>query len=137
LDTSSKHLILELWDCKSEFLDNENYVEKAMFNAAHLISTTVLNKYTRKFSPQGVTTVIVIAESHLSIHTFPEHNYAAIDVFTCGKVDPSNLISYFKEVFQTREVIYHNFMRGVRDEPGQGNQIWQREKTEVSRSQEC
>ena len=83
------HLVLELKDCPAELLDNLPFVQQALLNAAHAMGATVVGETFHKFSPQGVTGVVAIAESHLCIHTWPEYKYAAVDIFCCGdRVDP-------------------------------------------------
>jgi len=79
-----KHRILELYDCNSELLNNVDFIENAVLKATRASGATVINYDFHKFSPHGVSGVITIAESHVSIHTWPEYNYAAVDIFTCG-----------------------------------------------------
>ena len=79
------HLLLELKDCNEEFLDNVHYIEEAMVGAANEAGATIVGQSFHKFSPRGVTGIVAIAESHLCIHTWPEHRYAAVDIFTCGR----------------------------------------------------
>jgi S-adenosylmethionine decarboxylase len=84
LDALGTHLLLELRECDSELLDDVGYIEQAMGGAAAEAGATVLDRAFHKFDPRGVTGIIAIAESHLCIHTWPEHRYAAVDIFTCG-----------------------------------------------------
>ena len=79
-----KHCILELYDCKAEHLNDENFLNDAITTAAKESGATLLNLVSHQFDPQGVTALALLAESHISIHTWPETGYAAIDVFTCG-----------------------------------------------------
>ena len=79
------HLFLELSDCDEALLDDVRHIEDAMVGAAREAGGTVLARSFHKFEPRGVTGIVAIAESHLSIHTWPEHGYAAADVFTCGE----------------------------------------------------
>ena len=79
-----KHCILELYDCDSAKLDDEAFLRSAITNAAKRAGATLLNLITHRFEPQGVTGLALLAESHISIHTWPESGYAAVDVFTCG-----------------------------------------------------
>ena len=78
------HLLLELGRCDRELLDNINYIENVMISAANEAGATIVGKSFHKFEPRGVTGIVAIAESHLCIHTWPEHGYAAVDIFTCG-----------------------------------------------------
>tara|TARA_B100000214_G_scaffold353066_1_gene308781 strand:+ start:734 stop:1201 length:468 start_codon:yes stop_codon:yes gene_type:complete len=80
-----KHYILELYGCEEGKLNDENYIKSILKLAASFSGATLLNLITHKFYPQGVTGLALLAESHISIHTWPEVGYAAVDVFTCGK----------------------------------------------------
>ena len=81
----SKHLLLELYQCDREKLDDESFLRCILNRAAKLANATVLNLISNKFEPQGVTAIALLAESHISIHTWPESNYSAVDIFTCGQ----------------------------------------------------
>ena len=79
-----KHLLLELNDCDPKLLNDISFIREIMLAAANESGATVLGESFHQFSPQGVSGVILIAESHLSVHTWPEHGYAGADIFTCG-----------------------------------------------------
>jgi S-adenosylmethionine decarboxylase len=83
-DAVGKHCILELYDCDSSRLDDEAFLRDTITSAAKRAGATLLNLITHRFEPQGVTGLALLAESHISIHTWPESGYAAVDVFTCG-----------------------------------------------------
>ena len=83
-DTVGKHCILELYECDAGKLDDEDFLRSAITNAALRAGATLLQVITHHFLPQGVTGLALLAESHISIHTWPESGYAAVDVFTCG-----------------------------------------------------
>ena len=85
MDALGTHLLLELRDCNQELLDDVDYIEDAMLGAANEAGATIVGQSFHKFDPRGVTGIVAIAESHLSIHTWPEHGYAAVDIFTCGR----------------------------------------------------
>ena len=85
MDALGTHLLLELRDCNQELLDDIDYIEDAMIGAANEAGATIVGQSFHKFDPRGVTGIVAIAESHLSIHTWPEHGYAAVDIFTCGR----------------------------------------------------
>ena len=85
LVVKSKHFLLELYRCDYEKLNDESFLRCTLNNAAKLANATVLNLISNKFEPQGVTAIALLAESHLSIHTWPELNYSAVDIFTCGQ----------------------------------------------------
>jgi S-adenosylmethionine decarboxylase proenzyme len=84
LNALGKHLLLELKGCDREVLDDIDFLKEALLAAAGEAGTTVLGESFHQFSPHGVSGVVMIAESHLVIHTWPEHGYAAADIFTCG-----------------------------------------------------
>ena len=79
-----KHVLVELYDCDYKLLNDINFIKEVMLEAAKKSGATVLGESFHQFSPQGVSGVIIIAESHLTIHTWPEHGYAGADIFTCG-----------------------------------------------------
>ena len=79
------HLLLELNECDSGLLDELELIEAAMVDAAREAGANILGRSFHKFTPRGVTGIVAIAESHLAIHTWPEHGYAAVDIFTCGE----------------------------------------------------
>ncbi|MES2643445.1 MAG: adenosylmethionine decarboxylase [Myxococcota bacterium] len=78
------HLLVELYECDVAALDDVAGIEAAMVEAALAGGATIVDRRFHRFAPHGVSGVVVIAESHLTIHTWPEHAYAAVDVFTCG-----------------------------------------------------
>lgn len=84
MDSLGRHILVEAWGCGSEALNDLPGIRQAMIDAAEAAGATVLDVSFRQFAPQGVSGVVVISESHLTIHTWPEHGYAAIDLFTCG-----------------------------------------------------
>ena len=85
LSHQSKHLLLELYRCDCEKLNDESFLRCILNRAAKLAYASVLNLICNKFEPQGVTAIALLAESHISIHTWPESNYSAVDIFTCGQ----------------------------------------------------
>jgi len=85
LSHQSKHLLLELYRCDFEKINDESFLRCTLNRAAKLANATVLNLISNKFEPQGVTAIALLAESHISIHTWPESNYSAVDIFTCGQ----------------------------------------------------
>lgn len=84
MNALGKHLLLELNDCDREILNDLTTIREIMLTAAIASGATVLGESFHQFSPQGVSGVIIIAESHLTVHTWPEHGYAGADIFTCG-----------------------------------------------------
>lgn len=108
-----RHVIIELWGC-SDAINDVNLVESAMRNAVQAANATLLNLFVHEFSPQGVTGVAVLAESHLSIHTWPEYRYVAADVFTCGSTtDPNAAAEVLRKSFEAETVDVRELERGV------------------------
>ena len=87
-----RHMLLELYDCPLEILNNIQQIEDILVNVVDRVNATLISKSFHQFSPYGVSGVVVIAESHITIHTWPEHKYAAIDVFTCDDSVDYNLV---------------------------------------------
>ena len=84
MEVLGSHLLLELKDCNSELLNDLSYIRKTMIETAQDVGATIVGESFHHFSPQGVTGILAIAESHISIHTWPEYGYAAADIFSCG-----------------------------------------------------
>jgi S-adenosylmethionine decarboxylase len=119
------HLLIELWSCNRQKIDNLDYLEKIMAQAAEVAGATVLKTAFQDFNPQGVSGVVVIAESHLTIHTWPEYGYSAVDIFTCGtKVDPWKAAGFLKQELEAEQFSVRDFQRGIpenQDDARQGN----------------
>lgn len=92
METPLHHYLIEFYGITSDYLDNLDKIENTMLTSLSGSGATYVNHSFHKFSPQGVSGVIVIAESHLSIHTWPESEYAALDIFTCGDKDTAVII---------------------------------------------
>ncbi len=108
------HLLLDLKNCKSELLDDLEFIRKAMMSAADEAGATIVGETFHKFSPLGVTGIIAIAESHLCIHTWPEYGYAAVDIFTCGeKFKPYGAADLLIESLQCEGPVITEVKRGV------------------------
>lgn len=78
------HYLVEAYQCHPTRLDNAPFIEQLLTDTAEIAKATLLRIITHKFEPQGVTGIALLAESHISIHTWPQHEYAAVDVYTCG-----------------------------------------------------
>ncbi len=108
------HLLIELWSCNRQKIDNLDYLETIMSQAAEIAGATVLKTAFQDFNPQGVSGVVVIAESHLTVHTWPEYGYAALDIFTCGStVDPWKAAGFLKQELEAEEMEIKDFHRGI------------------------
>lgn len=113
------HIIVELSDCNSRILSDVDQVTDILVTAAKQANAEVLQTAFHRFTPQGVSGVVVIAESHLSIHTWPEYGYAAMDIYTCGDhTDPWKACRYAAEKFQAKQMLTTEVRRGLPDEAG-------------------
>lgn len=107
------HILLELHDCNDAFLNDVQQIKKIMCQAAHKAKATIVTEYFHHFSPYGVSGVVIIQESHLTIHTWPEFGYAAIDVFTCNsKLALQEAVQYITEQFNAGNATQHYVHRG-------------------------
>jgi len=98
-----KHILLDLYNCELESLNNVETIEKILEKSAKEANTTILQKSFHKFNPHGISGFILIAESHLSIHVWPEYRYAAIDIYTCGdKAMPEKAMKVLIEEFKPK-----------------------------------
>jgi S-adenosylmethionine decarboxylase len=106
------HLILDLWDAFN--LSNIDVIESALRRAAEEAGATVLSVDLHSFTPNaGITGVAILAESHISIHTWPEHAYAAIDVFMCGDAKPHKAIGILRDTFEPKSLTIAEHRRGI------------------------
>ncbi len=90
--TLGTHILLELTNCPQELLLEQETLEATLVEAADTAGATVVKPVFHQFSPHGLSGVVVIAESHIAVHTWPEHGYAAIDIFTCGDPEVASRI---------------------------------------------
>jgi len=111
-----RHVLAEIYGCSAEILNDIHQDEKIMVKAALVAGAEIREVAFHKFSPQGVSGVVVISESHLAIHTWPELGYAAVDVFTCGDtVDPWVSCNHIKQEFGAQRMEAKEVKRGVFD----------------------
>lgn len=109
-----RHLLLELHECSSEILNNLETVKTALVEAAKRAEATIIDVVFHEFNPFGISGVVVIAESHLSIHTWPEYRYAAVDIFSCGdSLKPAAAATYLVEQFGASRASCVEVKRGV------------------------
>lgn len=111
-DSAATHLLVELWDAGN--LSDVGAVERALIRAARASGATVLHSYMHPFGRRkGVSGVVVLAESHIAIHTWPERSYAAVDAFMCGACDPYKAVAVLREAFAPGRVEISEHRRGV------------------------
>ena len=109
---AGSHLIIDLWD--ADRLDDIGAIELALRGAVRAAGATLLHLHLHRFSPSGgVSGVAVLAESHISIHTWPERGYAAVDVFTCGDTEPYNVVPVLKSAFSAGRIVISEQLRGL------------------------
>ena len=112
-DSVGHHYFFEFYECPAEKLSQVNNVRTAMLEAASRSGATIVKDVFHQFNPQGVSGVVVIEESHLSIHTWPEYGYAAVDFFTCSSsTDPKKAMEYLSTTFCSKESDFKFFKRG-------------------------
>ena len=106
------HLVAELYLDNPRVLNDEKQIKESLIDAAIAGNMTVINASSHKFSPHGVTALILLAESHISIHTWPEHGYAAVDIFACGEGDAEASLERLKELLPVKELKVLKIERG-------------------------
>ncbi|WP_116107146.1 adenosylmethionine decarboxylase [Lewinella sp. IMCC34191] len=106
------HILLELNGCPTERLRLPADSERILLEAAAAMGAQVVESRFHAFSPHGVSGVVVIAESHLTVHTWPEHGYAAVDVFSCGQLDLEAGLTVLKDGYGATETEQRQFHRG-------------------------
>ncbi|HAV91564.1 TPA: S-adenosylmethionine decarboxylase proenzyme [candidate division WOR-3 bacterium] len=114
-----KHILAEFYKCDSAVLNDVALIEKFMVDAAKKARATVISSSFHHFSPFGVSGVVVIAESHLTIHTWPEYGYASIDIYTCGNtLDPWISFKYLVKKLKAKDTSMMEIKRGLFDVEG-------------------
>ena len=108
-----RQLTIEYYSCAADILLSKDIVEKALLKAANDSGATIISSSFHDFKPQGVSGVVVIAESHFTVHAWPEHDYAAVDIFVCGNVDPYKALSVIKKGFRPKKMQVVEVKRGV------------------------
>ena len=112
-------LVVEMYRCNRATLNNRDMIEKFMLQAVEVSGATIIQPFFHLFSPYGVSGVVVIAESHVAIHTWPEYGYAAVDVFTCGEtINPQVIVDHLRERLEAEEMSVQEIKRGVLNLPG-------------------
>ena len=114
MDVLGTHVLLELRDCDPQLLDDLSYIRQELLRAASAVDAHVVGESFHQFTPQGVTGILSIAESHISIHTWPEHRYAAADVFTCGdRTMPERAAALIIDALRCRDPQITQIRRGL------------------------
>lgn len=114
MEALGRQILVEFYDCKESTINDVEYIESSLIRATKASNATIISHNFHKFSPYGVSGVVVIAESHVTIHTWPEYNYAAVDIFTCGDtIDPWVIQEHLKEYFESKNVSSMEMKRGL------------------------
>ena len=114
MNSLGRHILAEYYSCDISTLDNISLLEDCMQKAVLASGATIVDTKFHQFSPYGVSGVIVIAESHMAIHTWPEYGYAAIDFFTCGeRVDPWKAFDHMKKTLKPLTYSTKELKRGL------------------------
>ncbi len=118
MESLGRHLLVEFYGCDVGILNKATTVKELMEEAARAARATVVDSFVHQFSPFGVSGVVVIAESHLTIHTWPEYGYAAVDLFTCGEdVDPWKCYYFLHEALKAKNATTIELRRGTLNTP--------------------
>ena len=108
-----KHLILDAWKISSDRLNDPEFLRGAMKKAVDDCGATLINLCVHQFSPYGVTATATLAESHMAIHTWPEHGYLGADLFFCGAGQPETALDTLVELYEAKDVKIRRLNRGV------------------------
>ncbi|MDZ7757672.1 adenosylmethionine decarboxylase [Rhodohalobacter sp.] len=114
MEALGRQILVEFYDCDESKINDVTYIENSLIQATKASKATIISHNFHKFSPYGVSGVVVIAESHVAIHTWPEYNYCAVDIFTCGDtIDPWVIQEHLKEYFESKNVSSMEMKRGM------------------------
>ncbi len=108
-----RHVLAEFYECDAEVLNDAARIERLMNEAARLSGATIVQSVFHVFSPHGVSGVVVVEESHLAVHTWPEHRYAGVDYFSCGVVDCEAAVRYLETHLRAARVEAKEVARGM------------------------
>jgi len=109
-----RQILVEYYDCDTDIINDVEAVESIMLAGTKASRASIISHNFHKFSPHGVSGTIVIAESHVAVHTWPEYGYAAVDIFTCGDtIDPWIIQEHLKKAFQSANVSSMELKRGL------------------------
>lgn len=109
-----RQILVEYYDCNADVINDVAQVENILLTATRAAKASIISHNFHKFSPHGISGTVVIAESHVAIHTWPEYNYAAVDIFTCGEtIDPWIIQEFIKEAFFSKNISSIEMKRGL------------------------
>ncbi len=113
MKTIGRHLIAEFYDCAADVIDDLDAIAAILKETAAAVGATVVGEAFHRYAPQGVSGTLLIAESHLSIHTWPESGYVAVDIFTCGGLDPRPGFRHLEQALGAKRARVHEIVRGI------------------------
>lgn len=109
-----KHILVEFYNCDEKILNDVDKIELYMNEAAQAAKATIVESVFHIFNPHGISGAVIIMESHITIHTWPEYGYAAVDLFTCGdSIDPWTAFEYLKEKLKSKKYETSEVARGI------------------------
>ena len=123
MNTNGRHLLVEYVGCNSDALNDVNEIRALMERAARAAGMTIVQSCFHPFVPQGVTGVVVLEESHLSIHTWPEIGYAAVDLYTCGGGEPDKAHEVLRRGLESQAFEMLEVDRGLNPELAGGTRM--------------
>lgn len=106
------HVVADLLQCCSEALNNRELIERTLVMAAKKAKLQVIKVMTHRFKPKGISCIVLIRESHISLHTWPEHGFAAVDIFIC-EGEPDKALEVIKETLKPRQTMVIKIERGI------------------------
>ena len=116
LSALGRHVLIEFYGCPKNIIEDNKLIEKLMNEAADYSGATIVESCFHHFNPYGVSGAVIIAESHLTIHTWPEYGFASVDVYTCGdSVSPWKAADYLAEKLQSKKTESFEVPRGMAD----------------------
>lgn len=113
MDHLGRHFLAEYYNCSSEILNDKSRIADIMTKAVEASKATIIKPFFHKFSPQGISGIIVIAESHLAIHTWPEYSFAAVDLFSCGDFDFTETLRFIRNNLAAENYSILSIKRGI------------------------
>lgn len=106
-------LMVDLYECDAQILNNENAIRTISKNIVREIGAEIVEECVRQFEPIGITYFAIISTSHFSVHTWPEHQYAAVDIFSCKELKTEHLSEVLKKYFKSNKTQMHIIEREV------------------------
>ncbi|HHL71729.1 MAG TPA: adenosylmethionine decarboxylase [Bacteroidetes bacterium] len=107
------HIIVDAWNISPALLDDEKIIRSALHKAVEAVGATLIDLCVHHFSPHGLTATATLAESHIAVHTWPEHGFLAMDIFFCGRHNPQKAVDSLCDSLQMRDIKIHRLERGV------------------------